>query len=73
MGKTGTANTLVDGAYDEKKNLYTFGGIIQKKDYKRVIITFVKESKRANIYASQVAAPLFKNIAERLLVHDRMV
>ena len=73
MGKTGTANLLVDGKYDENKNIYTFAGIIQKGGYRRVIVTFVKESDRKNVYASQVAAPLFKKIAQALLIHDRMV
>ncbi|MEX0672318.1 MAG: penicillin-binding transpeptidase domain-containing protein, partial [Candidatus Babeliales bacterium] len=73
MGKTGTANMLSDGLYDSSKNLYTFGGIIQKGSYKRVIITFVQEADTPNLYASQVAAPLFRRIAERLVVHEHVI
>jgi cell division protein FtsI (penicillin-binding protein 3) len=73
MGKTGTANMLMNGVYDTTKNLYTFAGILQKGCYKRVIVTFVKETERSDLYASQVAAPLFKTIAEKLAMHDRIM
>lgn len=73
MGKTSTANLLVDGKYDETKNLYGFEGIIEKGNYKRVIGCFLKESPKRNLYASSVAAPLFKKIVEKLLIHDHVI
>lgn len=72
MSKTGTANLLVDGQYDPEKNIYTCAGIVQKDDYQRVIVAFVKEAQKDNAYASTVAAPLFEKIAEKILIHDKV-
>lgn len=73
LGKTSTTNLLKDGIYDPKKNMYGFAGIIEKDTYKRVIVCFVKEAARENLYASTVAAPLFEKIAERMLIHDKIL
>ena len=74
MGKTGTANIIENGHYNEHKNLFTFCGIIQKNTYKRVIVVYIKEieSKRQQ-YASTIAVPLFEQVAEKMLIHDRMI
>ena len=73
MAKTGTTNILVNGKYAHDKNMFTCAGIIQKDTYKRVVVTFVRQASRSNLYAAQVAVPLFKRIAQKTLVHDRMV
>jgi len=73
MSKTGTANLLVDGKYDETKNIYTCAGIVQKDDYQRVIVVFVKQAAQKNLYASTVAAPLFECVAEKTLIHDKVI
>jgi cell division protein FtsI/penicillin-binding protein 2 len=73
MSKTGTANMLIDGKYDPDKNIYTCAGIVEKGDYQRVIVTFVKEAQQKNIYASTVAVPLFESVAEHMLIHDRII
>ena len=73
LGKTGTANLLVDGKYCGDKNIFTFAGIVEKGSYKRVIITFIKEASKKNIYASTVAVPLFERIAEKMLIHERIL
>lgn len=73
MSKTGTANMLIDGKYNPEKNLYTCAGIIEKDNYQRVIVTFVKEAQQKNIYASTVAVPLFESVAERMLIHDKII
>ncbi len=74
LGKTGTAR-LLDGAgnYSPLKNIYTFTGIVEKGNYKRVIVTFIKEAARHDLYASGVAAPLFERIAQKMLIHDKMI
>lgn len=72
MGKTGTANLLVDKQYSPTNNIYTFAGIIEQDDYKRVIVTFVKEVKKSGLYASTVAVPLFEKVAEKTLIHDKV-
>ena len=56
-----------------KKNIYTCAGIVQKDDYQRVIVTFVKEAHGTNLFAATVAAPLFERVAEKMLIHDRVV
>lgn len=71
-GKTGTANILEHGTYNEKKHLNTFIGYVEKDDYKRVITVYVKESKKAS-YASVISAPLFRKTAEALLIHDHII
>jgi cell division protein FtsI (penicillin-binding protein 3) len=73
MGKTSTANLLENGVYNEHKNLYGFAGIVEKDSYKRVIACFLRESPRKNLYASTVAAPLFERIAEKTLLHDKII
>ena len=70
MGKTGTARSVKDGKYSKKYHNYFFGGIVEKGDYKRVIITFIGEPKGAHWWASQVTAPLFNKVAERMIIHD---
>jgi cell division protein FtsI/penicillin-binding protein 2 len=73
MSKTGTANMLIDGKYDTDKNIYSCAGIIEKDNYQRVIVTFVKEAQQKGIYASTVAVPLFESVAERMLIHDTII
>ena len=42
-------------------------------DYKRVIVTFIKETNRKDVYSSSVGAPLFEHIAEKMLIHERII
>jgi cell division protein FtsI (penicillin-binding protein 3) len=68
-GKTGTARLLKDGVYSSEHHLYMFAGIVEKDIYKRVIITMVKEPKEvSHLFASQITAPLFKTIVQRMVV-----
>jgi len=71
--KTGTANILINGHYDETKNLYTCAGFVEKDSYQRIIVVFIKESAHKRLLASQVAAPLFQDIAQKLVIHDKVV
>gem|GEM_PF-289936 len=73
MSKTGTGCQLVNGAYDLNKNIFTCAGIVEKNDYQRVIVTFVKDTTRKKVLASTVAAPLFREIAQKMLIHDRVI
>ena len=73
MTKTGTANKLVNGVYDNKKNIFTCAAIIEKNNYQRVIVTFINESNAANAYASTIATPLLEQVTEKMLIHERMV
>ena len=73
MGKTGTANMLVDGTYSYDHNVYTFTGVVEKDNYRRVIVTFIKDSELKGLYASTTAAPLFNKVAEKMLIHDKII
>lgn len=73
MSKTGTANMLINGEYVDTKNRYTCAGIVQKGDYQRIIVTFVQEAARGDLFAATVTAPLFEEIAERMLIHEKMI
>jgi len=73
MSKTGTANLLVDGAYDESKNIFTCSGIIEKDNYKRVIVTFINQAQGTRLFASTVAVPLFEQVAQQVLINDRIL
>lgn len=76
MGKTGTALLLTDdGTYDPCRSLYTFAGAVERGAYKRVITVSIREPRprAGHVYAASVALPLFKEIAERMLVTERIV
>ncbi len=73
MGKTGTANLIENGQYNKNKNIFTYAGLVEKDNYKRVIVAFIKESNQHNIYASSVVAPLFKRIAQKMIIHENML
>lgn len=71
LGKTGTSNLLANGTYNDDKHLYTFIGAIEHNNYKRVIVTYIKECKTVS-YASQIVAPIFKSLAETTILHDQI-
>lgn len=73
MCKTGTANLLENGHYNHDRNIFTCAGIVEKDSYQRVIIVFIKEVAQKDLYASGVAAPLFEQIAEKVLIKDRII
>lgn len=70
MGKTGSARCAEGKGYSLKRGIYTFAGIVEKGNYRRVIITFVKEPEKHARWASEVAAPLFQRVAERMVLVD---
>jgi len=73
MSKTGTANLLVNGAYSQDDNIFTCAGIIEKGNYQRVIITFLKEIEKKGVYAQSVVVPLFEKVAEKTLINDKVI
>lgn len=72
IGKTGTSNMIENGQYNEQKNLYTFIGAVEKDNYKRVIVAYIKESKKKT-YSAVIAAPIFRKAAEATLLHDHII
>ena len=73
MCKTGTANMLINGQYQNDQNLFTCAGIVEKDTYQRVIVTFVKQAHGENLFASTVAAPLFERVAQRVIINDKVI
>ncbi len=72
FGKTGTANILESGVYNPHRNTYAFVGHIEYGNFKRIIVVYVRESNKKNIYASTVALPLFLSIAEKILIQFQL-
>jgi cell division protein FtsI (penicillin-binding protein 3) len=72
LGKTGTARLITNGKYDPQRHIFTFMGLIEKDSYRRIIITFIKETTQKGAYASTTAMPLFKKVAQQMLIHDKM-
>ena len=73
MCKTGTANLLENGIYIDTKNSYTCAGILKKNNYTRVIVVYIKEADRPGLFASQVAVPLFEKVAQKTIIHDKII
>ncbi|MBA3954453.1 penicillin-binding protein 2 [Candidatus Dependentiae bacterium] len=72
-GKTGTARLLTNGKYDPHRHIFTFMGLIEKGSYKRIIITFIKETTKKDAFASSTAVPLFEKIAHKIILHDKTI
>jgi cell division protein FtsI/penicillin-binding protein 2 len=74
IGKTGTAKIALNGAYAEDQLILSFVGSVQKGNYNRVIATCIKKTQGThNTYGANTAAPLFEEIAEQMLVHNKVV
>lgn len=73
LGKTGSANLLVNGLYQPNKNIFTFVGLIEKGSYKRIIVTFIKEPNKKNVSSSSTVVPLFEKIAQKMLIQEKII
>ena len=73
-GKTGTARKLINGIYTEGKNYTSFAGYFpaDKPKYSCIVIVDTPKSKGADYtrYAGSVAAPVFKEVADRIYAYD---
>lgn len=68
-GKTGTAKHVVNGRYTNK--YYTsFAGYFPAEKPKYSAIVVIDNPKRYRIYGSDVAAPVFKEIADKIYAID---
>ncbi len=66
-GKTGTAEKLVDGAYDEDKVIASFIAVAPVDNPKLAILIVIDEPKESH-FGSLTAAPLAKEIMEKSLI-----
>jgi cell division protein FtsI (penicillin-binding protein 3) len=72
-GKTGTAQKIVNGLYQVGKYYTSFIGYFPANNPKYSMITVVDSPQGNNIdllYAGAVAAPVFKEIADRIVAYD---
>ena len=68
-GKTGTAKDVVDGAYTNK--YYTsFAGYFPAKSPRYTCIVVINNPRSGQIYGSDVAAPVFRDIAQEIHYWD---
>lgn len=67
-GKTGTAQKIVDGRYSRSKYVASYAGFAPLDNPALIALVVVNEP-RGNPYGGHVAAPAFKEIMERSLIH----
>ncbi len=68
-GKTGTAQMLIDGSYSKREYNSSFIGFFPAEEPKIVCLVAVSSPSKGR-YGGQVAAPIFKNVADRLIAAD---
>ncbi len=68
-GKTGTAQKIVNGRYIKKYNT-SFVGYFPAKDPQYSCIVIIDKPKGFRQYGSNVAAPVFKEIADKIYARD---
>ncbi len=66
-GKTGTAQKVEEGGYAEGKNIMSFIGFAPAIDPEILLFVAVDEPKRGPMWASQIAAPVFRDIMVDIL------
>ena len=72
-GKTGTAQKIINGQYQVGKYYTSFIGYFPADNPKYSMITVVDTPQGDNIdllYAGAVAAPVFKEVADRIVAYD---
>jgi cell division protein FtsI/penicillin-binding protein 2 len=69
-GKTGTARKIIDGQYSHNHHVASFSGFFPA-DNPQVVITVVVDDAKVDgpAYGGVVAAPLFHDIAMKLIPH----
>ena len=65
-GKTGTAQKVANGHYDSSKWISSFVGVVPANDPRLAIIAIIDEPQGTHV-GGEVAAPIFKEIAEQAL------
>jgi len=68
-GKTGTSQKLVDGSYSKQHYNSSFVGFFPVEN-PRIVCLILLNSPDQGKYGGLVAAPIFKNVAERIVQND---
>jgi cell division protein FtsI (penicillin-binding protein 3) len=73
-GKTGTTQKFDPElkAYSSRKHIASFVGVVPAEDPDISIIVVIDEPKRDEHYGGQIAAPVFREIARRVLLYHRI-
>lgn len=66
-GKTGTSQRLVNGEYTNKSHNASFAGYFPAENPKVIITVILNNPKSGEYYGGKVAAPIFRNIASKIL------
>jgi cell division protein FtsI/penicillin-binding protein 2 len=68
-GKTGTAQKFIDGHYSSSKYVASFVGFAPADDPALITLVVINEPRGGLYYGGYVAAPVYKQIMERALIH----
>jgi cell division protein FtsI/penicillin-binding protein 2 len=63
-GKTGTAQRVVDGRFDDTHHIAWFAGFMPMPDPRIAVVVAIEDPVEIDFWASTVAAPVFAEIAE---------
>lgn len=69
-GKTGTAQLIIDGSYSNQRHQSSFVGYFPADEPKYACIVVVKDPKINGSYGGEVAAPVFKELADYVYAND---
>ncbi|MCA0387851.1 MAG: transpeptidase family protein [Bacteroidetes bacterium] len=72
-GKTGTSRKIVNGEYSKERYNSSFIGFFPADNPKYICLILVNSPKSIGITGGEVAAPVFKNVARRILVLDKSI
>ncbi|MFM2289145.1 MAG: hypothetical protein RL684_2288 [Pseudomonadota bacterium] len=61
-GKTGTAEKLVNGAYDHARNVGSFSGVAPASDPRFAMVVVIDEPNAGKHHGGEVAAPVFATV-----------
>ena len=63
-GKTGTAQRVVDGRFDDTHHVAWFAGLMPMPNPRIAVVVAIEDPVEIDFWASTVAAPVFAEIAE---------
>jgi cell division protein FtsI/penicillin-binding protein 2 len=63
-GKTGTAQRMVGGRFDDQHHIAWFAGLMPMPDPRIAVVVAIEDPVEIDFWASTVAAPVFAEIAE---------
>jgi cell division protein FtsI (penicillin-binding protein 3) len=72
-GKTGTAQLIVDGSYNNQRHLASFVGYFPADNPKYACIVMINDPQENGSYGGDVAAPVFRKISDYVMNTDLSV